>query len=69
MLQSNLKGKWERADGSSVYESMIEFELFTKELAGTYKFYVTSWDGRELMLLRIEISAIGKYQLVQCASL
>ena len=60
MLQSNLKGRWELPDGSPVATSMIKLELFTKSLAGVYKFYVTSWNGSEVIAIQIEISAIGK---------
>ena len=62
MLQSNLKGRWERPDGSLVAESMIEFELFTKDLAGVYKFHVTSWSRSEVIAIQIELTAVGKYQ-------
>ena len=60
MLQVNIKGRWELPDGSSSDESVIEFELFTKDLAGVYKFYVSSWDGSEVLAIQIEISAVGK---------
>ena len=60
MLQVNIKGRWELPDGSSSNESVIEFELFTKDLAGVYKFYVSSWDGSEVLAIQIEISAVGK---------
>ena len=64
MLQSNLEGRWELPDGSSVAESRIEFETFTKDLAGLYKFQVTSWDRSEVIAIQIELSAIGKTHLV-----
>ena len=60
MLQVNIKGRWELPDGSSNTENVIEFELFTKDLAGVYKFYVSSWDGSEVLAIQIEISAVGK---------
>ena len=59
MLQVNIKGRWELPDGSSVTDSEIEFESFTRDLAGVYKFHVTSWSGPELVTIQIEISAIG----------
>ena len=61
VLQSNLKGKWERPNGYSVAESKIEFELFTQDLAGVYMFHVTSWSRSEVIAIQIEISAIGKF--------
>ena len=60
MLQVNIKGRWELPDGSSSNESVMEFELFTKDLAGVYKFYVSSWNGSEVLAIQIEISAVGK---------
>ena len=60
MLQVNIRGRWEFPDGSSSIESVIEFELFTKDLAGVYKFYVSSWDESEVLAMQIEINAVGK---------
>ena len=60
MLQVNITGRWELPDGSSNTESVIELELFTKDLAGMYKFYVSSWDGSEVLAIHIEIFAVGK---------
>ena len=60
MLQVNIRGRWIFLDGSSNTESVTEFELFTKDLAGVYKFYVSSWDGSEVLAIQIEISAVGK---------
>ena len=64
VLQSNLKGRWELPDGSSVYESRIGFEFFTKDLAGVYKFHITSWDRSEVIAIQIELSAIGRSHLI-----
>ena len=61
VLESNLKGKWEPPNGSSVAESMLGFELFTKDLVGVYKFNVTSWSRSEVIAIQIEIYAIGKF--------
>ena len=63
-LQANLVGRWELPDGSSVADSKIEFQSFTKDLAGLYKFHVTSWDRSEVIAIQIEISAIGRSHLV-----
>ena len=60
MLQVNIRGRWELPDGSSNTESAIEFELFTKDLAGMYKLYVSSWEGSEVLAIQIEINAVGK---------
>ena len=60
MLQVNIKGRWELPDGSSNTENVIEFELCTKDIPGVYKFYVSSWDGSEVLAIQIEISAVGK---------
>ena len=63
-LQANLIGRWELPDSSSVADSKIEFESYTKDLAGMYKFHVTSWDRSEVIAIQIELSAIGKTHIV-----
>ena len=64
VLQSDLKGRWELPDSSSVADSRIQFELYTKDLAGLYNFYVTSWDRSEVIAIQIELSAIGRSHLI-----
>ena len=60
MLQINLEGSWELPDGSLVTGDSIHFQLFTKNLTGLYKFYVTSWNGTKVLAIKIQITAVGE---------
>ena len=60
VLQINLKGSLELPDGSLVTGNSIHFQLFTKNLAGLYMFYVTSWNGIEVLAIKIQITAVGE---------
>ena len=60
VLQTDLQGIWELPNGSSVADSLIQFELFTRALIGEYNFYVIRWNGSEVIAIEIEISASGK---------
>ena len=60
MLEANLEGRWELGNVPLETGKLIEIELFTKNSAGLYMFYVTSWDNSEVVAIQIEIAAIGK---------
>ena len=63
-LQSNLEGRWQVPGGSSVVVKLIEIKLFTKSLAGTYKFYTAGLEDTEVLAIQIEITAIGNTQIL-----
>lgn len=60
-LQTNLEGRWELPNGTLITKNAVIIELFTVNLAGFYKFSVTSWGGTEVIAIQIELFAIGKY--------
>ena len=60
MLEANLEGRWKLGNVPLETGKLIEIELFTKNSAGLYMFYVTSWDNSEVVAIQIEIAAIGK---------
>ena len=59
MIRANLEGRWEIPDGSSIIGKLIVIELFTRNLAGLYKFYVSGLEETELLAIQIEIAVIG----------
>ena len=59
-IRANLEGRWEMPDGSSINGKLIEIELFTKNLAGLYKYYVAGLEVTEVLAIQIEITAIGE---------
>ena len=60
MLQSNLKGNWILPNDPQITGNSTQFELFTKNLAGVYEFYVTSWSGTIVLAIQIQITAVGE---------
>ena len=60
VLRANLEGKWKLPDESLINDSSIEITLFTKDLAGLYRFYVTSWGGSEELAIQIKLNEIRK---------
>ena len=63
-LQTNLEGRWQLPDGSSVTGKLMEIRLFTKNLAGTYEFYTAGLEDTEVLAMQIEITAIGNTQIL-----
>ena len=59
-IRANFSGKWELPDGSSLIGKLIQIELFTRNLAGLYKFYIVGLEGTEILAIQIEITAIGE---------
>ena len=59
LIRANLEGRWEIPDGSSINGKLIEIELFTRNLAGLYKFYVAGLETTEILAIQIEITVIG----------
>ena len=59
-LRANLEGRWELPDGSSLAGKLIEIELFTKNLAGLYRYYVAGLEVTEILAIQIEITVIGE---------
>ena len=60
ILNVNLRGRWVLSDSITVAGESMEIQSFTKDLAGVYHFYVTSWSRSEELAIQIELSAIGK---------
>ena len=58
-LQSNLIGKWQKPDSTDSTNNTIHFPVFTANMAGMYKFFITSSDGGEVLALQIAITATG----------
>ena len=59
MIRANLEGRWEIPDGFSLNGKLIEIELFTRNLAGLYKYYVAGLEVTEILAIQIEITVIG----------
>ena len=59
MIRANLEGRWEMPVGSSITGKLIQIELFTRNLAGLYKYYVTGLEETEILAIQIEITVIG----------
>ncbi|KAI6660002.1 hypothetical protein LOD99_14343 [Oopsacas minuta] len=56
VLSSNLFGRWQKPDDTSVTHNSITFLIFYQYDEGLYKFYVTNWDGEETLAIQIYIS-------------
>ena len=63
-LQTELFGRWQKQIGTEM-ASFVVFPLFTSDLVGVYKFYVTSWNGTEVLAIQIKISAVGKWHITK----
>ena len=62
VLSTNLAGRWQRPDNSSVASNTLTFSTFYVSQGGVYKFYVENWDGEQTLAIQLNISAIlGKY--------
>ena len=58
-LSTNLVGRWQKTDNSTVSQNVITFPIFHQSDEGLYKFYVNSWNGNQTLAIQIEISIIG----------
>ena len=59
ITQSSL-GRWDTPISPEITALSTTIPEFTANLAGLYKFYVTSWNGTEAIAIQIELSAIGE---------
>ena len=52
VLSTNLVGRWQRPDNSSVASNtLITFSTFYVTQGGVYKFYVDNWDGQQTLVI------------------
>ena len=61
VLSTNLAGRWQRPDNSSVASNTLTFSTFYVTQRGVYKFYVDNWDGQQTLAIQLNIIVIGKY--------
>ena len=61
VLSTNLAGRWQRPDSSSVESNTLSFSTFYVTQRGVYKFYVDNWDGQQTLAIQLNIIVIGKY--------
>ena len=61
VLSTNLAGRWQRPDNSSVESNTLTFSTFYVTQGGVYKFYVDNWDGQQTLAIQLNINVTGKY--------
>ena len=59
VLSTNLAGRWQRPDNSSVASNTLTFSTFYVTQGGLYKFYVDNWDGQQTLAIQLNIIVIG----------
>ena len=59
VLSTNLVGRWQRLDNSSVAFNTLTFSTFYVTQGGVYKFYVNNWDGQQTLTIQINITPNG----------
>ena len=59
VLSTNLAGRWQRPDNSSVASNTLSFSTFYVTQGGVYKFYVDNWDGQQTLAIQLDIIVIG----------
>ena len=59
VLSTNLAGRWQRPDNSSVASNTLTFPTFYVTQGGLYKFYVDNWDGQQTLAIQLNITIIG----------
>ena len=64
VLSTNLVGRWQRPNYDNVTHNSISFPIFYQSDGGLYKFYVTGWDGEEILSIQIYLSIMGKYMYI-----
>ncbi|KAI6650360.1 hypothetical protein LOD99_6037 [Oopsacas minuta] len=57
-LGINLVGEWKFPNGSRSQSNPLVLELFTANLAGVYEFYITDWNGVDILAIQITLSAM-----------
>ena len=60
VLSTNLAGRWQRLDNSSVASNTLTFSTFYVSQGGVYKFYVDNWEGQQTLAIQIDITLDGK---------
>ena len=60
VLSTNLAGRWQRPDNSSVASNTLTFSTFYVVQGGVYKFYVDNWDGQQTLAIQINIALEGQ---------
>ena len=59
VLSTNLAGRWQRPDNSSVASNTLTFSTFYVTQEGVYKFYVVNWNGQQTLAIQLNIIVIG----------
>ena len=59
ILSTNLVGRWQKPDDTFVTDDSLTFSIFHQSDEGLYKFYVTNWDGEEILVIQIHLTING----------
>ena len=61
VLETNLIGRWLQPDLSNTTSGTIVFPSVNARNQGLYRFYITDWDGNEVLAIQINITNLGTY--------
>ena len=64
VLRTNLIGRWLQPDLSYMTSNSITFVSLNARNQGLYKFYITDWNGNEVLAIKIIIANIGILQVL-----
>ena len=60
ILQASVEGIWQKPDGTNIDGNVIVFDVFTRDLAGLYKFFTVE-NETPTLVIQIQISVTGKH--------